>query len=208
MHPALAATLSAAISGLIQVLLFSLLPVLVYLVVHRRLRGLGAWLGLVAAPARWLGLSLLLGLLLSAKALLLLPLLRASGTVSGELLAVREAAGPSPWIWVALLVSAWIKTGLNEEIFFRGFVGRRLVARLGFARGNIVQALIFGAIHIPILFLVDLELGPLVVLAVVGGPTVGGWIMGWANERAGGSILPGWIMHATGNSVAYALPLL
>lgn len=208
MEAPLSAALSAGLSGLVQVALFSALPFLVYLATRRKVRGFAAWLGLVGTHPRWLLTGLGLGLLLSAKALFLGALLSAEGTVSGKLLAVQEAHGPSPWIWVALLLTAWLKTGLSEEIFFRGFVARRLVDRLGFAAGNAVQAVIFGAIHIPILFLVDLELGPLTAAAVVLGPTIGGWIMGWLNEKAGGSILPGWCMHAAANTVAYALPLL
>jgi len=55
------------------------------------------------------------------------------------------------------LIIAWLKTSLAEEIFFRGFIGKRLIDRLGFLRGNGLQSVIFAAVHVAIFgLLVDL----------------------------------------------------
>jgi membrane protease YdiL (CAAX protease family) len=72
----------------------------------------------------------------------------------------------------------------------------------------VVQALIFGAIHLPILFVVPRDFVPQGAVLVLGA-TISGWIMGYLNCRmADGSILPSWCMHGLGNTLAYALPLV
>ena len=48
-----------------------------------------------------------------------------------------------------------IQTGLSEEILFRGFLGKRLIAKFGFAVGNVVQGLLFGTLHGGYVFLCD-----------------------------------------------------
>ncbi|KAJ50226.1 membrane protease YdiL (CAAX protease family) [Clostridium tetanomorphum] len=40
-----------------------------------------------------------------------------------------------------------LKTGIAEEIFFRGFVAKKLIKKLGFSKGNVAQALVFALPH-------------------------------------------------------------
>lgn len=49
--------------------------------------------------------------------------------------------------WLVLIVGC-ILPALGEEVFFRGFVGRGLVARYGIAAGGLLSAVIFGLMHI------------------------------------------------------------
>lgn len=48
---------------------------------------------------------------------------------------------------LVILIWAVVQTSLSEEIFFRGFLGNRLFEKLGNG-GNVIQAIIFGGIHI------------------------------------------------------------
>lgn len=102
-----------------------------------------------------------------------------------------------------------IQTGLSEEILFRGFLAKRLISHLGFATGNLLQGLVFGLLHGAMFFLVTTPLKALIITLITG---FSGWLLGWMAEKAaGGSILPGWMVHGVGNlllSMAEAFGLL
>ena len=50
--------------------------------------------------------------------------------------------------WIFLLVVGCIFPAIGEEIYFRGFIGRGLIARLGLWRGMLLASFLFGLIHI------------------------------------------------------------
>lgn len=104
-----------------------------------------------------------------------------------------------------IILIAWVKTSLSEEIFFRGFIGKRLIKRFGFSIGNMVQALVFGGVHVILFYIiVDTALGIEAFVFVF--YAMAGWIIGYINERFGkGSILPGWVSHGVGNTAAFLL---
>ena len=86
---------------------------------------------------------------------------------------------------------------MAEELFFRGFLAKRLCASLGFFRGNAIQAVIFALLHL-LLFINYLPVLSLVAITVLTG--INGWIMGWLNEQAaGGSVIPSWMLHSLAN---------
>jgi membrane protease YdiL (CAAX protease family) len=102
---------------------------------------------------------------------------------------------------------AGVKTALTEEIFFRGLIAKRLISWLGFSVGNLIHALIFGAVHL-LIFLIPggPKFTPLLGAAFLLLPGASGWLMAFANEKAGnGSIAPGWMIHALGNAAAYPI---
>lgn len=104
---------------------------------------------------------------------------------------------------ITLLVISLLKTSLSEEIFFRGFIGKRLIYLLGFSRGNLLQAVIFGALHLLLfMHLVKPSFFALAFITVFS--TLAGWVIGFIKEKYGaGSIIPGWIAHALGNTLSY-----
>ena len=85
-----------------------------------------------------------------------------------------------------------VQTGLTEELLFRGMIAGSLSRRLPFVWANIVQALIFFLPHLLILQFAP-ELWPVLPLVFVGA-----LVFGWFRIKSG-SILPSWIMHASGN---------
>jgi membrane protease YdiL (CAAX protease family) len=106
---------------------------------------------------------------------------------------------------ISLLIMALIKTSLSEEIFFRGFLGKRLINKLGFKTGNLIQASIFGFVHLLLFwFLTKTTVAPLLVITVFS--TSMGWIIGYIKEKyANGSIIPGWVAHGLGNTISYSI---
>jgi uncharacterized protein len=104
-----------------------------------------------------------------------------------------------------LLIIALFKTSFAEEIFFRGFIAKQLIRKFNFNIGNILQALIFGIIHL-ILFwvLTKTTLLPLIFIFIL--TTIAGWTIGYIKEKyANGSIVPGWIAHGIGNVISYTI---
>lgn len=127
----------------------------------------------------------------------------APNTVIGKL----RANGLQVTTFILLVVKALIQTAFTEEILFRGFVAKRLINWLGFSIGNLLQALLFGAVHL--LIFAGQEFSLALAIGIVLYPAIGGWIMGYLNERVGNSsILPGWLMHGFVNLIAYSALLL
>ena len=87
-----------------------------------------------------------------------------------------------------------IYVALGEEVLFRGFLGGWLVRRLGFARGNTVQALVFLLPHL-LLLLVSRRLWPVILVQLIAG-----WLLGLLRYRSD-SILPGWLAHSLTNAL-------
>lgn len=102
-------------------------------------------------------------------------------------------APTTPGDYVAVIVLA-----VAEEMLFRGFIAGVLFTRLGFRRGNLLQALIFLAPH-TLLLLVSLSFWPILPLQLIAG-----WLLGWLRERSG-SIGPPSVAHALTNLLSAVL---
>lgn len=98
----------------------------------------------------------------------------------------------------SILFFAVIQTGLSEEIFFRGFLGKRLINKFGFLIGNSIQAITFGLLHgLPFGFVTNNVLITILLTLI---PGAFGWFQGWINEKYySGSIIPSWTIHAVMN---------
>ena len=110
---------------------------------------------------------------------------------------IFSSSGERMSFWLlayVLIIRPVYSTGFLEEVGFRGFLGKRLIGRFGFAIGNSLQALIFGVAHINL----SMSFSSVVfVIAVTGGL---GWIFGYITEKqAGGSINYAWALHAFAN---------
>lgn len=132
----------AALTAVVQVLVFSAVPFLVYLARRRTARGFLRYVGLYVPERRTLLWATLLVLVTAPLMLWMFstPGLRevaiGPATVAGALRQLEAGAGSV----VILLLYAWVQTSLAEEIFFRGFIAQRLIDWFGFAIGNVVQA--------------------------------------------------------------------
>ena len=193
-------TLSITLSAILQILLFSLIPFLAWFFTARKTIGFFNWIGLKKpeiSNKKTFALWIAICMLTFAGIWLVAPL------IDRDLTAMAQFAGQGPRLLLGGLVWGMIQTGLSEEIFFRGFVGKRLINLLGFARGNLIQASIFGLLHLVMMF-PAVGLAIAMILAFVTGFM--GWVMGYVNEKlANGSILPSWIIHGFGNTLAAVL---
>jgi membrane protease YdiL (CAAX protease family) len=111
-----------------------------------------------------------------------------SSIVPGLALPVRDPGwGPARWALLVPITSYSLVTALFEEIFFRGLFFAILTRSFG-DRGNLYQAIVFGAIHFDILN-PALSLVKLVIFAFLG------WLWGNAVRQTGG-IGCGFLMHS------------
>lgn len=200
--------MSELISALAQLLLAALLPLLIYLFQPKPRTPFIASIGLTRPPRKAVVLGLAASLLFVIAGLLLsllndevLQLLRSPDTVTGKL----RAMGPGVRTWAVLLLIAWVKTALAEEIFFRGFMAKLLVRWFGPIGGSILQALVFALVHV--LLFRALTHTPAPTLSILFALTfLAGWSIGHIKERyAMGSIVPGWLAHGFGNTIVYAV---
>lgn len=186
--------LSSAISAVVQLGLFLVIPFAWWAFTARRSVGFASWIGL--RRPTWdgrrarLGVAILAWVVIGAASTALLQSL--SGDVPAARFVGRGLGGVVP-----VLLFAIVQTSLAEEIFFRGFLGKRVIARWGFAPGNVAQAIVFGILHVA-MFASFADPVRLLAIGILTGAN--GWIAGWLNEEgAGGSILPGWVLHASAN---------
>jgi membrane protease YdiL (CAAX protease family) len=198
---------NAVISAVLQVLLFTAIPFLIYLIAHRRAKGFFEYIGLHKPARRTMLYATALSaafLLPTLLVLLVSPYFRAAATAPNTVMGQLRFYGFSGTSVILVGIKALVQTSFSEEILFRGFVAKRLIAWLGFGWGNLLQALIFGAVHL-LLFTGQAFSLPLAVgFVLLTG--AGGWISAYLNECIGnGSILPGWWMHGLANVVADAL---
>jgi len=195
------------IGAVLQVAAFSLIPFAVHLVRTRSTAGFFAAIGLVRSNARANFLAVLTSLLFAAPILLLTltspdfrDIMSDPASVTGKFRSMEFGAEAV----ILLLIFALIKTSLSEEIFFRGFLAKRLIAAMGFRRGNVLQAAVFGLIHSLLFAFVTTNVVFLFVIFFV--PALGAYVSTYLNEEvAGGSIIPGWIAHALANVLAYGV---
>ncbi|MFW5671246.1 MAG: CPBP family intramembrane glutamic endopeptidase, partial [Acetivibrio ethanolgignens] len=95
-----------------------------------------------------------------------------------------------------ILIWAVVQTSLSEEIMFRGFLCKRFCKQFGEKIGNMVQALIFGMVHI--FALPDKNISAILIIVLLTGGI--GYTLGWLSlKKVQGGILYGWAIHATVN---------
>ena len=188
------------ISSFVQLGIALLIPVIWWAVTTKRRLEFATWIGLYVPMWKVGPLQRVsqkqLGIALACWVAVSLASLRIARSVWGAL-ATSRFIGAGLLAVVPVLLYAFIQTGLAEELFFRGFLAKRLCASFGFSWGNAIQAIVFGLLHL-LLFINYLPVLSLVAITVLSG--INGWIMGWLNEQAaGGSVLPSWMLHSLVN---------
>jgi membrane protease YdiL (CAAX protease family) len=113
---------------------------------------------------------------------------------------VREGSRQRPFVGLGLtgraiamaMLYGVIKTGLAEEVLFRGLIAGTLARRLPAPCANISQTLIFLAPHLLVLVVMP-EMWWVLPIVFGGAP-----LAAWARIRSG-SILGPWLLHASAN---------
>ncbi len=197
------------ISTILQILVFTSIPFLVYVIRNKKSTGFLNYVGLKRSTSKANLLALLVMVLLVAPLLLLFfineefkEIMTNPESVTGKI----KQMGIGVEAIFTIIIAAVFKTALSEEIFFRGFLAKRLISIKNFQVGNIIQAVIFGIIHTLLFMTITDNVLFLVVIFVF--PTIGAYLKTYINEKlANGSIIPGWIAHGTANLISYSVIL-
>ena len=198
--------ISELMGALLQLALFALLPFLVWVFSARKKEGFFQWIGIKKVSTTGNRRQTVLTSIIASVLYIALTIAVSSRYAEGVTTAGQGFAGRGFSAFPAVLIYSFIRTGLSEELLFRGFVLKRVSARFGFITGNTVQAVLFGLMHgIPFGIAAHNVLVTLLLTLLPGGF---GWFLGWLNEKkSGGSILPSWILHGTMNAAAAVLSL-
>jgi membrane protease YdiL (CAAX protease family) len=190
--------ISELITAVIQIGVMAIIPVIWWLFSVRKTESFFTWIGLkkphITEKKKFI-IALLIAIIISVSMSLVLdPILPDDIQLANERFGGMGFSALMPAI-----IFAFLSTALAEEILFRGFLGKRLSNKLGFATGNTIQAVIFGLLHGATMFGSFEVFIPLTVIAFTG--TLG-WLMGYINEKSNGSIIPSWLLHGFSNLYA------
>lgn len=101
---------------------------------------------------------------------------------------------------VPSFIVCFIQNGLCEEILFRGFIGKRLISKFGKNSGILMQAILFGFMHIGLALAMDLSINISLLVSYFIIPTAAGWMLGYIDEKIyNGSIVPSILLHGMVN---------
>lgn len=184
------------LSAILNALGIGGIPFLVYYVYQRRRQQrrrveIFDRAGLKLGELRYLGYCLALAALSTAVFLLWRP------SVEGF---TRQGSAWRQFLGVGLgtqgivmsLVYGIIKTGFPEELLFRGLIAGSLSRRLSLRWANLLQAIVFLAPHLLVIFIMPEQWMVLIWIFL------GSLFIGWARIRSG-SILGPWLTHASLN---------
>ena len=187
------------INAIVQAILFSIIPFVWWLICGRKESGFVKWLGLkkpiVKNKFKYSITFLFTIIFMLIPGVLIVPLF-----IDKSIMATSQFSGQGISAIIPALIYAFLQTGFSEELFFRGFLTKRLIHKLGFKVGNTVQGLLFGLMH-GILFISKAGLiGTIIIILLTG---IVGWLMGWINEKqSDGSIVSSWLIHGCANTLA------
>ena len=187
---------NAALSALVNLLVFAGLPFVAYLAYqkwrHKRAFGeISRRAGLQLGAGRYVAYSVVFALASVAILAMWPPALEPF---------LRDGSPQQPFVGLGLggsavsmaLLYGVVKTGFPEELLFRGLIAGSLSRRLPFLWANLGQALIFLIPHLLVLRVMPEMWSILPVIFA------GSLLWGWVRIKSG-SIIGSWLMHAAVN---------
>lgn len=189
--------MSKLMSGIMELLIVSVILFITWLIWSRKKVGFFDWIGLKKFESQKKR-QLLLTILGISLVFLLFSIIVFAWFDSSQT-ATADFSGKGIGALPAILAYAILGTALPEETFFRGFLLKRLQGKLGFLGANLVQSLVFGLLHA--LMFIQLT-GYLKAFAILVFISLIAYVLGAINEKkANGSILPSVFIHALANTV-------
>lgn len=203
--------ISSITTTIVNLIVFSLLPIIWWFFRHRKEDGFFRWIGFFKPQLKskwWV-------LLIFAILYYFFYNFDFTQFVSPETLEYIEnsasvSANVFAGIGVAAILPAFIENfianGVAEEILYRGFLCKRLISKIGLVKGIILQAVLFGLMHNILYILAGLDVGLWYHILTFIFTGMGALLLGWLNEKIfNGSIIPGILLHGAGNFIASLL---
>ena len=193
--------------SLLSIFLLSLIPFLVYTIKNKTVKGFFSYIGIKKSNHKSNFIASSLSLLLFFPFLILVltntefkDLMFDPTTKTGQFRLMGFGLESS----IILIITAVLNTSLAEEIFFRGFIAKRLINMMGFKIGNLIQASIFAIVHSILFFTITEDIILLLVVTLI--PFTVAYFIPFVNEKlANGSIIPGWIAHGLANILSFSI---
>lgn len=203
--------MSSITTTIVNLIVFSLLPIIWWFFRHRKEEGFFRWIGFFKPQLKSKWWVLLVFAILyyffynfdftqfvSSETL---EYIESSTAVSANVFAGMGAAAILP-----AFIENFIANGVAEEILYRGFLCKRLISKIGLVKGVILQAVLFGLMHNMLYILAGLDVGLWYHTLTFIFTGTGALLLGWLNEKIfNGSIIPSILLHGAGNFIASML---
>lgn len=198
--------LNVLVSSIFQLILLALIPFIWWLCTARKTESFFKWIG-VSKPVHEGRVLTTLIVTIVAVVIYALSMIFVVNTLpDGITTAGSQFTGMGLKAIPAVIVYSFIQTAMSEELFFRGFLLKRLNNKFGFIFGNTVQAILFGLLHGLPFALATGSVKALILCTVF--PGAFGWFEGWLNEKCySASVIPSWLMHGIINFIVAVLSL-
>lgn len=202
---------SSISTTIVNLIVFSIVPVIWWFFRHRKETGFFRWIGLYRPQlkSKWWVLLIFAILyyffydfdftrLVDSKTL---EYIESSSAVSANVFAGVGAVAVLP-----ALIENFIANGVAEEILYRGFLCKRLCSKTGVVQGVVLQAVLFGLMHNALYIMAGLDVGLWYHTLTFVFTGTGALLLGWLNEKIfNGSIIPSILLHGAGNFIATML---
>lgn len=191
------------ISSIVEIILMGLVPFIWWLVTAKKKEKFLTWIGIKGIENENKKATLISILVIF---LLFIPVSIYTLYVIKDIeTATSEFTGLGISALLPALIYAVFNTSLPEEIFFRGFLLKRLSNKVDFRIANIIQSSIFGLLHGILFFGLAGILKSIIIILLTGASA---FAMGYVNEKkANGSIFPSWSIHALSNIFASVIAM-
>ena len=203
--------ISSVLTAIINLIVFSLIPLVWWLCRYRKKEGFFKWIGIYKPQLKCQWWLLLIFAVLyyffynfdfsqfvDANTL---DYIENSSSVS-----VNAFAGIGIAAIFPALIENFIANGVAEEILYRGFLSKRFCNKFGDVQGILLQAILFGLMHNAIYLLAGLSVGIWYHTLTFVFTSTGALLLGWLNEKLfNGSIIPSIILHGAGNFITTML---
>lgn len=203
--------MSSITTTIVNLIVFSLLPIIWWFFRHRKEEGFFRWIGFFKPQLKSKWWVLLVFAILyyffynfdftQFVSSATLEYIESSTAVSANVFAGMGAAAILP-----AFIENFIANGVAEEILYRGFLCKRLISKIGLVKGVILQAVLFGLMHNMLYILAGLDVGLWYHTLTFIFTGTGALLLGWLNEKIfNGSIIPSILLHGAGNFIASML---
>lgn len=190
------------ISVITNFILFSIIPFIWYIVKEGTPKGFIYSLGIYKPPK-----SKFLSIFLTITSVYLITLLANTVVIlfgySGR--GSADAQGFTAITLFLYLLLYGMKTGIAEEIFFRGFIAKKLIEKLGFSKGNLIQAIVFALPH----FVISDTASVVDIIVRIINAFLMGYTFGYVMyKKCDGNIIPVMIAHILINMISSIVLLI
>lgn len=183
------------LSSIIQIVLIGIIPFIWWLLIKRKQENFFCWIGLKKIKKEQLK-SIICRTLIVIIAFLLLSIYMIFITKDIST-AISQFDGLGVKGLISALIYSFVQTSFTEEIFFRGFLLKRIKNKFGFITANIVQSILFALLHCAMFFTLTSLFNVILITLFTGLIALA---MGYINEKESeGSIYPSWCIHGIAN---------